>query len=318
MKRATERQSSDDAAQCARLAERVMLRSLLFALLAVGMTAGCSHDWDKLSPAEGGDASPGGAGAGGSGGSGGASGSGGAAGQAGDSGTGGTASCTDPSMIAVPGSTGGFYCVDRTEVTNTAYEGFLAGTPDLTGQPAECAWNTDLTPSGGWPPAVGTGDRPVSFVDFCDATVFCATAGKRLCGAVGGGALGFGSFADAAASEWYNACSENGKRAYPYGQTYDGTACNGTDYGVTGPVKTGSAPKCEGGFSGLLDLSGNVFEWENSCADTAGATDKCRIRGGGYNSNSANLKCDVAADAERSTATVTIGFRCCADAVISN
>jgi formylglycine-generating enzyme required for sulfatase activity len=217
-------------------------------------------------------------------------------------------------MIPVPGGPTGHYCVDRTEVTVTAYEGFLAGSPSTSSQPDECEWNGDFTPTGSWPPAPGTGDRPVTFVDFCDALAFCAKAGKRLCGGMGGSAAPFDGYAKASTSEWFNACSETGKRAYPYGGTYDGSACNGADYGTSAPVKTGSAPKCEGGFSGLLDMSGNVFEWENSCESTGGATDKCRIRGGGYNSNGTNLRCDVAADAPRSTATVTIGFRCCAAA----
>jgi formylglycine-generating enzyme required for sulfatase activity len=220
-----------------------------------------------------------------------------------------------PVLGQKPNGGTGFYCVDRTEVTVTAYEGFLADSPSAANQPPGCEWNTEFNPSGAWPPPPGTGDRPVTFVDYCDAVAFCGKGGKRLCGGIGGGSVAFDAFAKATASEWFNACSQGGKRAYPYSTSYDASACNGIDYGSGGPVKTGSAPKCEGGFAGLLDMSGNVFEWENSCEGAAGATDKCRIRGGGFNSNAANLRCDVAADAARSTATVTIGFRCCSDAV---
>lgn len=298
-----------------------MLGRLAGALGLLSLLASCSHDWDKLQPSSG-DAATGGAGTAGTGaagtGGGGSGGTAGAAGSGGQAGSGGAATCADPSMILVPGTFNSSYCVDRTEVTVTAYEGFLVNAPSVDSQAPECAWNTDFTPSGSWPPTPGTGDRPVTFVDFCDAAAFCKTTGKRLCGSMGGGPLPFGSFADATASEWFNACSESDKRTYPYGNTYDGNACNGTDYGVGSPVKTGSAAKCEGGFQGLLDMSGNVFEWENSCADTTGATDQCRIRGGGFNSNATNLQCDIAADATRNTAGITIGFRCCTDSVPAN
>ncbi len=135
--------------------------------------------------------------------------------------------------------------------------------------------------------------------------------GKRLVRRHWRRSVPFGSFAKADASEWFNACSNGGKQAYPYGNTYSSGACNGIDYGAGGPVTAGSASGCEGGHKGLFDMSGNLFEWEDSCSGSSGADDSCRIRGGAFNNNEANLRCDVDATANRNQATVTIGFRCC-------
>ena len=54
---------------------------------------------------------------------------------------------------------------------------------------------------------------PVVGVNWCQAYGFCKSAGKRLCGRIGGGANAFTDYASAAASQWYNACSKVGTQA---------------------------------------------------------------------------------------------------------
>ena len=295
---------------------RMMMLSLVLS------SAACSHDWDKLLPQ--GSAGVGGN-PGGSGGSGGSGGAGAMGGSAGTSGSGGSAgsdggpsvTCADSTMVLVAAGFGVQYCVDRTEVTNTDYEGFLSN-PATLNQPNECSWNTDFTPAGSWPPPPGEGNRPVAFVDWCDAWAYCASVNKRLCGKLGGGSAPFGSHAEPQLSEWFNACSNGGNAIYPYGNTYQSKSCNGQDFAAGSPVQVGGQLSCNGGVDGLLDMSGNVFEWEDSCADSAGQDDKCRIRGGGFSSNQANLRCDVDASANRNAALITVGVRCCADAVTQN
>ena len=190
---------------------------------------GTSSGGDAGVGATAGSSSGGSAGSGGAGGSAGSSGSGGASG-----GSGGSAGCPvgkGPSMIQV-----GAQCVDSTEVTNAHYAQFLAAkvTPQSTTKsPAHCSWNTTFTPSQGWP-ATGKDAYPVVYVDWCDALAYCQWAGKRLCGAVGGGALPYGDYADANKSQWLYACSGKGTKKYPYGDIYDGKACNGV---TTAPVR---------------------------------------------------------------------------------
>jgi sulfatase modifying factor 1 len=215
-------------------------------------------------------------------------------------------------MIEVPAPDGKTtYCIDKTEVTNKAYAAWLATSPPIAGQPPECAWNMTLTPSTDWP-ADGKDDLPVAYVDWCDAHAYCAGIGKRLCGQIGGGATVYAEVGDPAKDQWYNACSNAGANLYPYGATYDKAACNGEDT-VGSTEAVGSHTKCVGGFDGLLDMSGNVWEWEDACSGATGEADQCRRRGGSYSSGPALLACDVKGDDPRSAADNYIGIRCCLD-----
>ena len=210
-------------------------------------------------------------------------------------------------------------CVDVTEVTQAAYAAFLASSPGA--QPAECSWNTSYVPgqqmngfvcSPGLFDPSGRPDHPVRCVDWCDAVMFCAWAGKRLCGGVGGQQLGLASFADPAASVWMNACSRGGTLTYPYGPVYTPDACQGAHDAGTDPSAVASAPSCVGGFPGLFDMSGNVEEWEDACDRDGGEDANCRLRGGGVYNTAAGLACASDHSAGRQGMGPAIGFRCCA------
>lgn len=162
--------------------------------------------------------------------------------------------------------------------------------------------------------------------------------------------------------EWYNACSDQGANEYPYSanQYDDGAFCNGSQslvqaawesgcnsitpgYGSPRPTvcagETYSIPTyagcgdtayweadCIGGTSNALyDMSGNVAEWENSCASyldggggdagaDGGMTDLCNVRGGSYVSGAAGLTCKTNSAQPPRARDVTaddIGIRCC-------
>jgi sulfatase modifying factor 1 len=196
-------------------------------------------------------------------------------------------------------------CVDRVEVTNRAYAAFLdAAAPGAA--PAGCDPGASHAPAS-WPPPAGRDALPVASVTWCDAHAFCAWAGKRLCGAIGGGPLDPSLLGRASFDEWFAVCSNDGKATYPYGDAYAPVACNGNDYGTGGPVPVGSLGTCASRAGGPLDLSGNVWEWIDAC-DPQG---RCYARGGAYNSPPSELACAGSIASLRTVGAVTIGFRCC-------
>jgi formylglycine-generating enzyme required for sulfatase activity len=213
------------------------------------------------------------------------------------------------------------YCIDSTEVTRKAYAEFLAAdvpTQNITGMPPYCTWNTTYEPAS----PTDADDFPVVNVDWCDAYAYCAWAGKRLCGRIGGGANAFTDHENAGVGQWYDACSIGGAVVYPYGP-YDPSKCVGSDYdgepGVQGSDQVHTvkeATECHGAsppYDQIYDMSGNVSEWEDSCDGTSGADDLCHRRGGAFIYEGPNIRCGDDSHSTRETTSPTNGFRCCAD-----
>jgi formylglycine-generating enzyme len=216
-----------------------------------------------------------------------------------------------PAMVSA-----GSYCIDVTEVTNAQYAAWLATSPSVGSQEARCAGNDDFTPVDDWPAPANRANYPVINVDWCDAFAFCEGSGKRLCGAIAGGELALGAYADASESQWHRACTSGGSTDYPYGDAYSGDACVGSDYDNPDRLNAvGAAGGCTGyrdPWSTVHDMSGNAQEWEDACAGD-GPNDVCRRRGGSYVSSASKIRCDADESASRLLADSRTGFRCCAD-----
>lgn len=244
-----------------------------------------------------------------------------------DGGSADAGGATDASDAACPGRAGpamvtagdGGFCIDVTEVTNEQYLPFYAAMLEAGVQPAPCDWNTDFRPST-WTTsapyfAASRASFPAYSVDWCDAWAFCAWAGKRLCGARGGGPVPYGAQADAAASQWTYACSNGGTQAYPYGDVYDAGACLGYWHPDSNgyPADAAGVPSCVGGVPGVYDMSGNAWEWEDGCqTPPTGAGDYCPRRGGSaYSSLSSELRCSSIYLDRRDDRFGNVGFRCC-------
>lgn len=203
-----------------------------------------------------------------------------------------------PTMVRV----GSFY-VDSTEVTVGHYLGFLdARREDTDGQPGVCSWNTsfyDGTPSN-------PDNFPITNVDWCDARAFCAWAGKRLCGAIGGGAVENADALEPSKSQWMLACGGENGASHPAGG--DPNDCNSTSGG--GLRAVGSTATCEGFFPGLFDLEGNAAEWIDSCASETGAEDICYLVGGSH-IDSKSYCTEYYDEWPRNDFATPWGFRCC-------
>lgn len=274
--------------------------------------------------------------------------------------TGACACPQDMTIISLAG--GGAYCIDQSEVSKGQYNNFITANVPVSTQTGACTVNDTFVPRGAWPPAESPGPLefnlglPVHYVDWCDAQAYCTWAKKRLCANIPTGPAAKptpvtpGAANNIAASDaWYNACSAQGTKTYPYGAIpYDALRCNGDGLGIVGPPTTvdtrglgfgfvlneddgvyrvavsdkfgkitGADHKaCQGGSVGVYQMSGNVAEWEDSC-DDASATSPCRVRGGSYKDNNveAALRCDAVRSEVRMPATKEvlkdIGIRCC-------
>jgi formylglycine-generating enzyme required for sulfatase activity len=236
------------------------------------------------------------------------------------------AGLSGPDLVLVKWNDGIAFCIDSSEVTNAQYAAFLAA-PKVPPQAARCAWNQTFAPesmstNGPMCPKfdpTARPDYPVVCIDWCDANTYCQWAGKRLCQKPGGGSVGE-DWTTKNASEWVIACTGDGARRYPYGNSPTTGLCVDRHYPMTTaallPVKP--AAMCQGGVSGLFDMSGNAWEWQDDCVEQStgdGTKDACAPLGGSFTSELAASTCIDGALFFRNQVAGDAGFRCCADAV---
>jgi len=232
----------------------------------------------------------------------------------------------------------GTFCVDATEVTRAQYAAFLAAKPTGSTDP-RCAWNSEFAPrvldedpaycSADEADLTKNPDHPVVCIDWCDALAYCDWAGKRLCGAIGGGPEPFReTMNNVAKSQWFAACAGGGERprVYPYGDTWEAGTC--VDLTVGSAQKVGSKPNCHGPIgtpqAAVFDMSGNVYEWTDNCQTSVGdeSNRSCVARGGFYRNEDSNeagvygwMRCTAidpfTLTKPRNQFDDHIGFRCC-------
>jgi sulfatase modifying factor 1 len=164
--------------------------------------------------------------------------------------------------------------------------------------------------------ASGLGRVPQGYISGDEAAAACEAAGKRLC----------------TSAEWLAACQGPDDHTWPYGPTYDASACNDS-YGGGHPVidlfnsqdvwdsahmndprinqqpgtliEGGSAPACVSAW-GAWDMHGNLHEWVSDAEGTfrGGFYADARINGPG---------CTYTTTAHtRTYHDYSTGFRCCA------
>lgn len=226
-----------------------------------------------------------------------------------------------PAMTEVPAG----YCIDNTEVTKAQYQVFLDANQALRTD-GRCSFNTTYQAVAYVWNATTNPEQAVAGIDWCDARDFCAWAGKRLCGRISGGGLGYANHASSE-SQWYIACSQGGTRSHPYGTASNDDPqpgfcyLDGTETTTGLQAVVGTYPQCKLVGTQVVDLLGNLQEWVDAC-DANGATpgeDNCRAVGGVWYFGSSYSNCGFADPStssgglRRGMTEKHIGFRCCAD-----
>lgn len=151
------------------------------------------------------------------------------------------------------------FWIDRTEVTNAQFATFVAETGFIT--TAENRGKSNVMLRGGskfqyiegadWRHPIGpnstiieNGQAAVTQISWDDAKAYCEWAGRRL----------------PTEAEWEKAARGTDGWMFPWGNEMPGASLLNFNYENDGPVQVGSFP---GGGSpyGVLDMSGNVWEW---------------------------------------------------------
>jgi len=128
---------------------------------------------------------------------------------------------------------------------------------------------------------------PAVWVSQLDAVEYCETIGKRL----------------PTEQEWEKAARGTDGRIYPWGNEFDETAAV-TSETASGPMVVGSRAKGASPF-GVMDMSGNVWEWTSSYSDRY-----VILRGGSYFEDGSYAKVTSALRSIPDDSKPYVGFRC--------
>lgn len=207
------------------------------------------------------------------------------------------------------------YFMDNTEVTNRQWLVYLQATGQEPNEElVKLSWKDGKIPAG-------EEDHPVVCVSFNEVRDYARWAMKRLPTEI----------------EWEYAARGPEGLAYPYGNEFDSQAGHSATSRMKGPRRwqqTGTMPAGKSPF-GLLDMSGNVWEWTDSLylpydkyqdikvktRFRKGKYEKFSaaeffnsqmrvLRGGAYDSKKIPLMSALRQGADRKTWFNTVGFRC--------
>jgi formylglycine-generating enzyme required for sulfatase activity len=154
----------------------------------------------------------------------------------------------------------GSFFIDKYPVTNEEFKKFLDATHY---RPADAHnflkdWKNGIYPEG-W------AKKPVTWVSLEDARAYAKWAGKRL----------------PHEWEWQYAAQGTDGRVYPWGSTWRADCVATPDHGheLTGPAEVDAHP-CGASPFGVMDMTGNVWQWTDEFQDEH--TRAAILRGGGY------------------------------------
>lgn len=191
------------------------------------------------------------------------------------------------------------YYVAKTPVTNTQYAAFVQS----TGHHQPYHWK-------GSAPPPDKGDHPVVLVSWHDAVAYCVwlsrTTGRpyRL----------------PSEAEWEKAARGTDGRLWPWGNGWDEWLCNSRESGRMDTSPVGAYPSGASPY-GLLDMSGDVWEWtadwykpypSSNCRDEFFGEKLRVLRGGSFGSLRNGVRCACRSRYYLDVEWLNLGFRVCA------
>ena len=129
------------------------------------------------------------------------------------------------------------YWIDQTEVTNAQYQKCVKA--GMCVEPASCGQGEST-----YQDALKS-DYPVTCLTWDEVGVYCGWVGGRL----------------PTEAQWEKAARGTAELKYPWGNEFESTNCNSEEGGIEGPMPVGSYSLQGNSPYGLMDVSGNVWEW---------------------------------------------------------
>jgi len=154
------------------------------------------------------------------------------------------------------------FFMDRTPITNAAYEKYLTASGYTPSDSHNFLKNwrhhavgggRDTSAHNHYTVPAGLENLPVTYVSLAEAAAYCTYYHKRLPNSW----------------EWQYAAQGYDGRKYPWGDTYDHSRCpplDTTNNSIPGPSEVDAFPNGASPF-GVLDLVGNVWQYTNEFYD---------------------------------------------------
>ena len=213
------------------------------------------------------------------------------------------------------------FLIARFPVTNAEFGDFVAaGGYNERRWWSEAGWpSPNSRPTHGGTAEHGGLSQPVVGVSWYEASAYCAwrsAVGRRA---------GWLSTKEClrlpTAIEWERAARHTDRRRYPWGDQPPTNAR--AAFGIAAPVPIGAFPS-GAATCGAQDLSGNIWEWTASLAESSESLKPCEdvspgetpvIKGGGFDSKAEDLRCGASSWRHPGQRSTNLGFRAVRTAV---